>query len=331
MGIWRKLGVTAGVVVVPLYLLNASWLAAPSPARPILIAQRGVHQVYDPKGVDNATCTARRIPPPTHDLIDNTLPSIGAAFKAGADVVEVDMRQTRDGQFVLFHDLSLDCRTDGHGLVVEHTLAELKRLDVGYGYTPDAGRSFPLRGKGMGKMPTLEAALRAFPDRRFLLQFKDGAPKIADVMIRYLESRGLADWGRLSFFGGAAPVSRLAMLRPQARTWTQKGMVSCAVGYLGLGWTGYVPGACRKGVIVVPVNLRVLVWGWPNRFLERMRRADVQVLMIGDLSRTGGEEFSRLDSEDQLRQLPTHFDGAIWTDHIERIGPAARRRWPTTG
>jgi glycerophosphoryl diester phosphodiesterase len=316
------------LVVACLYLLNASWLASPAPGRPILVAQRGVHQVFDPRGVDNDTCTATRIPPPTHDLIDNTLPSIAAAFSAGADVVEVDVRQTRDGEFVLFHDLGLECRTNGRGLVAAHRLNELEQLDVGFGYTADAGRTFPLRGKGVGRMTTLEKALRAFPDRRFLIQFKDGGPTVADDMIRYLEARGLADWSRLGFFGKQATVRRLAMLRPQARTWTDKGTLGCAAGYLAVGWTGYVPKTCRRGVIIVPINLRGLMWGWPNRFLQRMRHNDVEVLMIGDMTRAPGADFSRLDSVDELRKLPQGFDGAVWTDHIERIGPEAQRRWP---
>jgi glycerophosphoryl diester phosphodiesterase len=324
---WQKVGVVAGVWVASVYLLNASWLAEAPPGRPTLIAQRGVHQVFDPRHVDNNTCTASRIPPPAHALIDNTLPSIAAAFNAGADVVEVDLRQTSDGQYVLFHDASLDCRTDGHGLVVMHALEELRQLDVGYGYTADGGRSFPLRGKGVGQMPTLEQALRAFPARRFLVQLKDGGPDVGDKLVRYLEARELADWLRLSFFGNQAAIRRLSELRPQARTWYERKMFSCAVGYLAVGWSGYVPEPCSKGVIIVPTNFRRLEWGWPNRFLQRMRRNDVQVLMIGSLASLHAADFTRLDSVDELHELPAHFDGAIWTDHIERIGPAARGIW----
>jgi glycerophosphoryl diester phosphodiesterase len=53
------------------------------------------------EGVDDGTCTARRIPPPSHLFIDNTLQAIAAAFGLGADVVEVDVKLTKDNQFVL--------------------------------------------------------------------------------------------------------------------------------------------------------------------------------------------------------------------------------------
>ena len=54
---------------------------------------------------------------------------------AGADIVELDIRVAADRQFVLFHDVELGCRTDGTGRVSQHSVAELQRLDVGYGYT----------------------------------------------------------------------------------------------------------------------------------------------------------------------------------------------------
>jgi len=100
-------------------LLNASWPATAPPGRPTLIAQRGLHQTYTSEGIDDQTCTAQHILPPAHSMIDNALPSIAAAFFFGADVVEIDVRQTKDDQFVLFHDYSLDCRTDAVGPVAE--------------------------------------------------------------------------------------------------------------------------------------------------------------------------------------------------------------------
>ena len=325
MRTWQIAAGAGAVVIASIYLFNASWLAPLPEGRPILIAQRGVHQVYNPKGVDNNTCTATRIPPPTHAFIDNTIPSIAAAFDDGADVVEIDIRQTKDGEFVLFHDFGLDCRTNGNGLVIAHTLGELKELDVGYGYTADGGRTYPLRGKGIGLMPSLQEALRAFPAKHFLIQLKDGDPQVADSLVQYLSARGIADWQRLSFFGNKMAVQRLAMLQPRARTWYDKKLVACTANYLVMGWIGYVPDSCRNGTIVVPIKLRYLMWGWPNRFLERMRGDNVMVLMVGDL---GKSEFTRVDLPSQLRELPAKFDGAIWTDHIEAVGPAARSRWP---
>ena len=86
--------------------------------------------------------------------------------------MEFDVHPTTDGRFVVFHDWTLDCRTNGKGVTREHDLAALKALDIGYGYTADGGKTFPFRGKGIGLMPTLDEVLARFPDRRFLINIK---------------------------------------------------------------------------------------------------------------------------------------------------------------
>ena len=83
------------------YLANASWLAPRPRGAPQLIAQRGLHQSYVSAGATDDACTAQLIRPPVHQYIDNTLPSIDAAFSAGAQIVELDVRITLDRQFVL--------------------------------------------------------------------------------------------------------------------------------------------------------------------------------------------------------------------------------------
>ena len=128
-----RAAIGAGVILVPLYLANASWLANPPTGRPTLIAQRGVHPLFKRSSDDPQDCKARHILPPRNPFIENTLPSIRAAIAAGADIVEVDVRETADGEFVLFHDFGLECRTDGKGAVNQTTLADMKFLDVGYG------------------------------------------------------------------------------------------------------------------------------------------------------------------------------------------------------
>jgi glycerophosphoryl diester phosphodiesterase len=325
----KFLGIGAIAFGAGLYLGNASWLGSPPSGHTTVIAQRGLHQVYDREGVDDDTCTARRIPPPSQMFIDNTLPSIAAAFDMGADVVELDVKLTKDHQFVLFHDNALECRTNGAGWVSEHTLAELKTLDVGYGYTADDGKSFPLRGKGVGLMASLEEALVAHPSSRFLIQIKDGDRRVGDIMVAYLEERGFAQWNRVAFFGSARPVSRIASLRPEARTWSAMSTARCLSQYLRIGWTGHVPKACDGGVIMIPITQSDFVWGWPNRFLERMRKHKTEVILIGRIDGLSGAKFSRLDTVEEIKHLPPGFDGSIWTDRIDVVGPALSRKIPT--
>jgi glycerophosphoryl diester phosphodiesterase len=320
--------VVPGVMIfgVSLYLLNASWLAAAPSGQVTLIAQRGLHQTYSTDDIDNDTCTARRILPPVHLMIDNTLPSIAAAFALGADVVEIDVRRTKDDQFVLFHDYALDCRTDAMGPVAEHTALELKAVDVGFGYTADGGKTFPLRSKGIGMMPTLADALSAHPNSRFLIQIKDNDRKTGELVVRYLEQRGLSQWDRLAFFGSNRALIRLKALRPEAHTWSAGSTAHCLTQYMKFGWTGYVPNVCNDGMIVVPISQSWLLWGWPDRFLIRMRAHRAEVLLIGRIEDLNDANFSRLDTLKDLAQIPPGFVGAVWTDRIDIIAPALEQQ-----
>ncbi|WP_157368646.1 glycerophosphodiester phosphodiesterase [Zavarzinella formosa] len=50
--------------------------------------------------------------------------------------VEIDVRLTKDGRHIVFHNDRLDGRTDGKGLVSEHTLEQLQSLDTGSHFSP---------------------------------------------------------------------------------------------------------------------------------------------------------------------------------------------------
>jgi glycerophosphoryl diester phosphodiesterase len=90
----------------------------------------------------------------------------------GADIFELDVQPTADGEVVVFHDATLDRTTDGSGLVAAHTLEEIRQLDAGFRFTPD-GVEFPFRGCGI-RVPTLAEVLATFPGVRINIEIKDG-------------------------------------------------------------------------------------------------------------------------------------------------------------
>jgi glycerophosphoryl diester phosphodiesterase len=106
-------------------------------------------------------------------LPENTLESFRQGMALGVDALEFDVRLSRDGQAVVIHDPTLDRTTDGTAAVNARTLEELRRLDAGYRFTRDGGRTFPYRGCGMS-IPTLKLVLDAFP----------GVPMIVEVKTR---------------------------------------------------------------------------------------------------------------------------------------------------
>ena len=62
---------------------------------------------------------------------ENTQPAFDLSLALGADVLEIDVRISRDDQVIVTHDATVNRTTDGRGEVIEHTLAELKKLDAG--------------------------------------------------------------------------------------------------------------------------------------------------------------------------------------------------------
>lgn len=64
---------------------------------------------------------------------ENTLRSFHCAAAEGADVLELDLRVTRDGHLVVLHDPTVERTTNGTGRLRELTLAEVRRLDAGLG------------------------------------------------------------------------------------------------------------------------------------------------------------------------------------------------------
>ena len=89
-----------------------------------------------------------------------------------ADLLEIDVQPTRDGDAVVIHDPTVDRTTEGRGPVAEHTVRELAELDAGFRYTPDGGASFPFRGKGV-RLTTLRQVLEALPHARVNVEIKD--------------------------------------------------------------------------------------------------------------------------------------------------------------
>jgi glycerophosphoryl diester phosphodiesterase len=85
---------------------------------------------------------------------ENTLASFESALRAGADVVELDVRLTADGVPVVLHDPDVAATTDGTGYIHELTIGQVKDLDASRGRGPRQ------------EIPTLVQALDLLADHR---------------------------------------------------------------------------------------------------------------------------------------------------------------------
>jgi glycerophosphoryl diester phosphodiesterase len=135
----------------------------------------------------------------------NTMYAFKRALQVGADMLELDVGVTKDGQVVVMHDTTVDRTTNGHGTVASLTLKQLRRLDAAYWFSggDDAysharpRKAYYLRGVATGKrrppkgftkadfrVPTLREVLRAFPDTPINVEIK-GRTK-AEALQEYL-------------------------------------------------------------------------------------------------------------------------------------------------
>ena len=119
---------------------------------------------------------------------ENTQVSFELALEQGADVVELDVHLSRDGEVVVIHDERLERTTDGQGFVAEHTLAELRRLD--------AGRWLDPRFVGQ-RIPTLDEVVAwAVGRTRLAIEIKTGPmvyPGIEEQVVAVLERHGMRE------------------------------------------------------------------------------------------------------------------------------------------
>ena len=64
---------------------------------------------------------------------ENSMQSFESAIHLGADMLELDVRESADGQLVIIHDYDVERVSTKEGLVNEMSLQELRSLDLGEG------------------------------------------------------------------------------------------------------------------------------------------------------------------------------------------------------
>ncbi|WP_421893513.1 glycerophosphodiester phosphodiesterase [Marinoscillum sp.] len=113
---------------------------------------------------------------------ENTLAAFREAIEMGVDMIELDVRNTKDEEIVVFHDEFLDRTTNGTGAVHDYTLEEIRQLDAGSWFDPKFREE---------RVPTLKEALDLINGKcKVLIEVKhmdhphyhDFAEKLVDVI-----------------------------------------------------------------------------------------------------------------------------------------------------
>ena len=109
---------------------------------------------------------------------ENSLQAIQNCIDMGVDMVEIDVRETKDGELVLIHDRTIDRTTKAEGYVKDWTLDSLKTLNLVDG----------LGVETQHKIPTLEEALKLAKDK--ILINLDKSYEIFDKCYRIAKKTG---------------------------------------------------------------------------------------------------------------------------------------------
>jgi glycerophosphoryl diester phosphodiesterase len=123
--------------------------------------------------------------------------------------------------------------------------------------------------------------------------------------------------------GDATTISALRTYTPKLRAFSIKGARDCVNRYRTTGIWGVVPRTCHDGVMLLTLDdLGYTLWGWPNRFLARMKNANVRVIIAQDVL---DGQIRGLSDVNQYGDIANSFNGYIWVDNITDLGPALRR------
>ncbi|MGL1922197.1 MAG: glycerophosphodiester phosphodiesterase family protein [Hyphomicrobiales bacterium] len=312
-----KFLITTSIFIVAIWANNTS-LFTRLEQQPTILAHRAAAQTYAKEGLQNDTCTADRIYTPKHQFLENTIASIRYAFSKGAHIVEFDIHKTTDGKLAIYHDWTLDCRTEAKGITQNQSMAFLKTLDIGHGYTSDGGKTFPFRGKFIGQMPEISEIFETFPNKNFLINIKSNNLHEATLLADKIKTLPIDQQNKLTIYGGKQKLhAQLNADLPHISTMNKPEFKDCAKQYLLLGWSGYIPETCHNTMFIVPHNYKNLIWGWPNKFIERMASVNTSVFVMDDYT---GRNFSKgLPTIKAKALLAAGYKGGIWTDDIDEF------------
>jgi len=134
---------------------------------------------------------------------ENTLYTFRRAVELGVDVLETDVRLTRDNRLAVIHDKTVDRTTNGSGAVASYTLADLQKLDAAYRWSADRANPFSLRGRGI-KIPSLAEVFKTFPQMRINIEIKDPEPAAISSLCRTIKDHDMSQKVMIASFSAAA-------------------------------------------------------------------------------------------------------------------------------
>ena len=123
--------------------------------------------------------------------------------------------------------------------------------------------------------------------------------------------------------GDDAAVAEFKKARPKAWAFSIPAAQACASDYKLSGLWGAMPESCNQGTMLLTMDqVGYTLWGWPNRFLARTGAAGLKVVIAESVE---GDKITGLTDVNRYGDIANSFNGYIWIDDIEGLGPALKR------
>ena len=167
------------VLAAAFALLSCSPKVLPMASAPTNKAAKVVAALHDPASKYVVVVSHRG---DWRNYPENSIPAIESVIRMGVDVMELDLKLTKDSVLVLSHDKTLDRMTTGKGLVSDYTYEELMAFDL--------KRAHGVAKPGV-KMPTLRQALECCKDR--IVVNVDQGYEFYDMVLALTEELGVTD------------------------------------------------------------------------------------------------------------------------------------------
>jgi glycerophosphoryl diester phosphodiesterase len=228
---------------------------------------------------------------------ENTMAAFARAVEIGYRYLETDVRATRDGVAVVFHDKTLDRMLGRSGRLEDLTWADLSTM----------------RSKGEPVVPSLLDLLDAWPECRLNVDMKSDA--VVDPTIEAVWKTNSRDRVLLASFSDRRIRWARRVCGPrQATSMGQREVAALRLGSLhGRGLSGFVPGVAAVQVPVRFARVRVV----DARFVRHVHRLGMQVHVW------------TVDDPAQMRELLDLGVDGIMTDRVEVLRDVlkGRGRW----
>lgn len=225
---------------------------------------------------------------------ENTQAAFDFALQHRSEVLETDVRLSRDGSVIVTHDETLQRTTDGTGRVQDFTLRELKKLNAAHRYRDPRGNRYA--GKRL-QLLTLAELFEQYPDIGINIDIKDNDIKAANAVASIVERHADSHWINVGSFH-AKVIDQFRAAAPEISTAATRQEVARLV--FGRAPTKKLP----YRIIQIPTAY----WGIQLNRKPLIRKAQAAGAEI---------VYWTINDEKQIRQLLNNGANGIVTDRAD--------------